>query len=394
MTMREDVLSDAVLSAPQRRWQAPQLRRLHQRAVDLSNRLCRQSGWKVDWFGVPAQVEVVGVRWIGEAPALPSHELSVRVHWRGVAGCLGLSHVAAEAALSGHLGTVLWHELPTAVVLALLQDGADRLTAANPGLGILRLEALSNPGAVSLGLCSVQCRVTIEGLGDVTDLHWLVDADAIEAELLPRLPKGGPRGEHLCRDWGGLPVPLAFELGWVHLSLSELQGLRDGDVVLPDGWWAKHVKGRIGLRVGARTGWDRGYVGLLDETHQRIKVTGLQKMERDFPEDMLDALGSSLDPSGADGPDDALLDRAPSTDATAGAALGDLPVRLTFDLGERHLTLHELASVAAGHVFDLGLSPRHGVSLRANGLLVGEGEIVEIDGRLGVAVTRILPPRT
>ena len=45
MTMREDVLSDAVLSAPQRRWQAPQLRRLHQRAVDLSNRLCRQSGW-------------------------------------------------------------------------------------------------------------------------------------------------------------------------------------------------------------------------------------------------------------------------------------------------------------------------------------------------------------
>lgn len=74
-------------------------------------------------------------------------------------------------------------------------------------------------------------------------------------------------------------------------------------------------------------------------------------------------------------------------------ALGDLPVRLTFDLGERHLALHELASLGAGHVFDLGLSPRHGVSLRVNGLLVGEGEIVEIDGRLGVAVTRILPPR-
>jgi type III secretion protein Q len=371
------------------------LRRLHQPAVDLNNRLCRRRSWEVDWFGVPAKVDVVGVQRIGDTAAQPSHELLARLHWRGMTSYLGLSHVAAEAALSGHLGAVLWRELPPAVAIALLQDGADRLAAANPGLGILRFEAMADAGALSHSLCSVQWRVTTEGRGEVIDLHWMVDADAIDQGLFSGPHRGISRCADLLPDWSGLPIPLAVELGWVHLSLSELQGLRNEDVLLPDGWWAQHGKGRVGLRVGARASWDRGYVGVLDETRQRIKVTGQQKMERDLPEDMLSALGSSTHLPGADGPDDLVWDRASSTGTVAGdmGALGDLPVRLTFDLGERHLALHELASLGAGHVFDLGLSPRHGVSLRVNGLLVGEGEIVEIDGRLGVAVTRILPPR-
>lgn len=95
----------------------------------------------------------------------------------------------------------------------------------------------------------------------------------------------------------------------------------------------------------------------------------------------------------ADAEDKGAKDRQAGSAAWGTSDLGDLPVRLTFDLGERHLTLRELAEMGAGHVFDLGLPPRGSVNLRVNGLRVGEGEIVEIDGRLGVAVTRILPPR-
>ena len=74
--------------------------------------------------------------------------------------------------------------------------------------------------------------------------------------------------------------------------------------------------------------------------------------------------------------------------AEAASLLGDLPVRLTFDLGTQLLTLDELQSVGPGHVFDLGLLPQKAVSIRLNGLLAGEGELVEIDGRVGVAVGR------
>jgi type III secretion protein Q len=68
-------------------------------------------------------------------------------------------------------------------------------------------------------------------------------------------------------------------------------------------------------------------------------------------------------------------------------------MRISFDLGERHLTLRELAGVAPGYIFDLGLAPERAVNLRVNGVRIGEGELVEIDGRIGVAITRITPPR-
>lgn len=97
--MQEEVApSQAALSVPERRWRSPTLCRLHQPAVDLNNRLCHRRSWEVDWFGVPAQVDVVGVQWIGDTVALPSHELLARLHWRGMTSYLGLSHVAVEAA--------------------------------------------------------------------------------------------------------------------------------------------------------------------------------------------------------------------------------------------------------------------------------------------------------
>jgi type III secretion protein Q len=70
--------------------------------------------------------------------------------------------------------------------------------------------------------------------------------------------------------------------------------------------------------------------------------------------------------------------------------LDDLPVRVSFDLGERSIPLHELQSLAPGYTFDLGRDLRRSVQVRANGMLIGEGELVDIDGRLGVVVNTLL----
>jgi type III secretion protein Q len=66
--------------------------------------------------------------------------------------------------------------------------------------------------------------------------------------------------------------------------------------------------------------------------------------------------------------------------------VSELPVRLTFDLGERVLLLSELQMIAPGYVFDLGRDLRQCVTIRANGMRIGEGELVDIEGRTGVAV--------
>lgn len=73
--------------------------------------------------------------------------------------------------------------------------------------------------------------------------------------------------------------------------------------------------------------------------------------------------------------------------------LADVPVRITFDLGECTLPLHELSSLAAGYQFDLALPPQRTVNLRVNGARIGEGELIDIDGRIGVAITRLLQLR-
>jgi type III secretion protein Q len=74
------------------------------------------------------------------------------------------------------------------------------------------------------------------------------------------------------------------------------------------------------------------------------------------------------------------------------ADFDQIPVRLYFDLGERTITLAELKSIAPGYVFELGRELRRAVTIRVGGKKIGEGELVEIDGSIGVAVLAINSP--
>jgi len=66
------------------------------------------------------------------------------------------------------------------------------------------------------------------------------------------------------------------------------------------------------------------------------------------------------------------------------AALAAEPVRLTFELGDLTIAAGELAPLAAGYVFSLRLPLDRPVTIKANGVRFGVGELVEIDGALAV----------
>ena len=70
-------------------------------------------------------------------------------------------------------------------------------------------------------------------------------------------------------------------------------------------------------------------------------------------------------------------------------SLDELPVRLSFDLGERGIALGELRTLMPGYTFQLGRDVRRAVIIRANGRAIGEGEVVDVDGRIGVAILRL-----
>ena len=82
---------------------------------------------------------------------------------------------------------------------------------------------------------------------------------------------------------------------------------------------------------------------------------------------------------------------SPASSDEAATSLQALPVRLSFDLGELSLTLAQLQALQPGQVLQLGHPLSAGVHIRANGVLLGEGDLVEIDGQLGVSVRSLWP---
>lgn len=71
------------------------------------------------------------------------------------------------------------------------------------------------------------------------------------------------------------------------------------------------------------------------------------------------------------------------------AAIEELPLRIVFDLGDIELTLAELKALVPGQVIDLAREPGSAVRVTVNGRRIGAGEIVEIEGRLGVRITEL-----
>lgn len=67
----------------------------------------------------------------------------------------------------------------------------------------------------------------------------------------------------------------------------------------------------------------------------------------------------------------------------------ELPVQVTFDLGELRITLSQLRQIQVGQTFELGHALAGCVRMRVNGVLFGYGELVEIDGRIGVLVSAL-----
>lgn len=82
---------------------------------------------------------------------------------------------------------------------------------------------------------------------------------------------------------------------------------------------------------------------------------------------------------------------APSEQA-APSALQSLALDLTLRCGALKLTLGELQRLSAGSIIEVsGIAPGH-ATLCHDERVVAEGELVDVDGRLGLEITRLASP--
>jgi len=68
---------------------------------------------------------------------------------------------------------------------------------------------------------------------------------------------------------------------------------------------------------------------------------------------------------------------------------GDVPLQLVAVMGKKTMTIKEILSLGKGQILELNRFPNEAIDLVANGKLMAKGELVEIDGKLGVKIIRI-----
>ena len=87
---------------------------------------------------------------------------------------------------------------------------------------------------------------------------------------------------------------------------------------------------------------------------------------------------------------------APSETAAKGLAdelqelAPDVPVNLAAVVGRATTSVGDLIRYRVGQVLDLGRQPGETVDLVANGRLIARGELVEVDGRMGVRILKMV----
>lgn len=76
--------------------------------------------------------------------------------------------------------------------------------------------------------------------------------------------------------------------------------------------------------------------------------------------------------------------------AEAEPLLGDIPIAVIVELGRVQLTADEVIRLRAGQIIELGRSPADPVDLVVAGKLLAKGELVEIEGALGVKILSLV----
>jgi flagellar motor switch protein FliM len=69
--------------------------------------------------------------------------------------------------------------------------------------------------------------------------------------------------------------------------------------------------------------------------------------------------------------------------------LSDVPLQISVELGRLPITADQVVALKVGHVFDLNRSAGEPLDLSVNGKVIARGELVEIDGNLGVRVVSL-----
>ncbi len=364
------------------------------------------------------EVEAIAFPWPG----------ALRLPRSALVQCRTLSDRLGRAFLEGTLGTALAAYLggDAAVSWGLFRptDGPRRaadgpsFVVLLPGVG-LRVEVRAEADLVrrcvaglldeqfELGWGDAELDVALRGAGAALALDIARRCSRAEAPRLD-LTSAAPMGWRLERDatvitgqrpyrlrievsglpptepeLPGRPVSIA-RLGWLRISLpwvcalaplaaADAAALRPGDVWVPGGGWVRGAPGEESperwpgwlAAPRAEYGWPvRARAdGAVQLGHRAEVLPGLE----------VEAVESAME----------------EKEPELGQVLGQAPVVVRLEVGALEMTAAEWAALRPGDLVDTGRRVSEGVLLRVGGQVIARGELVEIEGDMGVRITKV-----
>ncbi len=204
---------------------------------------------------------------------------------------------------------------------------------------------------------------TLNLMFETAERYWPIRVHAT-SPLITSILAGWPSGN---RNLGFLNAPARLRAGMTTLTVKVLNSLRPGDVVVLETRGSGFEKAMLVVseRLAAPAELDDGAWTLTEAPH-RVEQDWMSTMSNDDNDDEEEEFESEED-----------------------GGLDDLPVRLAFDLGHIDMPIGELRQLDAGSVLELRRITDELVDITANGRRIGRGELVDIEGTLGVRISRI-----
>lgn len=320
---------------------------------------------------------------------------------------LGLAHHTIDLLLGGVGDAVGMRPLTdiedgvmTYVLIELLKVLSPSL---DPALPTLRIEgAVSSFGEIR-GLIPDNERLTVLQLKAVFGntagyVRVVLPEDVLSAVSPPsdaalrRARRARDAELHLGR-LRNVPAQIRAEIGRVEIAAGDLAQLGERDVVLVDALTCRPDQGEGGtarLRIGT------GQVGHLDaeiiveDGRCQARVTGVTVGTPAPPSEVISSEGSGGEGASEEDPSTnpgSGRDDLEDAQGAAGADLmNDIPLQISIELGRVATTAEEVVGLKVGHVFDLNRVAGEPLDLSVNGKIIARGELVEIDGNLGVRI--------
>lgn len=196
----------------------------------------------------------------------------------------------------------------------------------------------------------------------------LLDGTAYQAVLALELTEPTTRREPTLAELGELPVRLPVVVGW---SLAERATLADfvpGNAWFPGpGWWLDaDLAGAVALAAPAQ---DRGVGATLSRDGKIVIRGGSVQLQPDIGE---------------------LMSDPEKPEASLTEAVLDSPVVVRVEIGAVTMSAREWAELGPGDVIESGRRIAEPVVLRVAGREVARGELVNLEGELGVRIREIV----